>query len=316
MGAACSSMQALASTNQAPEPPTHRPKPQRVQPPTPKDLSTFGFRGEALSSLAALAELSVITRTPTDTAATRLEFDREGKLCGRAACARGVGTTVAIGNLFGPLPVRRQVRGWVASVWFGLVWFVGVSRCVLGVVLWCCSGECSPLADTQTCIALRSSVIQPPPPRPALSQPQELNRNVRREVAKLRLLLQQYAIMCPAAQLFASDQAGRTARCVGWRSNRALQRCLQGPFAVQSCVIHANRAAVSNPVCWSVHSRSSPRAHRTPDAPSMRRTTLVSTGNAGPRLAERVSAVLGSKVAALMVPLEVEVPDSGVKISG
>jgi hypothetical protein len=41
---------------------------------------------------------------------------------------------------------------------------------------------------------------------------QELTRNVRREIAKLRLLLQQYAILAGQAQLFASDQAGRTAR--------------------------------------------------------------------------------------------------------
>lgn len=46
------------------------------------------------------------------------------------------------------------------------------------------------------------------------------------------------------------------------------------------------------------------------------RTTLVSTGNAGPGLTERVGAVLGSKVAALMVPIEVDVPQHGVKITG
>lgn len=44
--------------------------------------------------------------------------------------------------------------------------------------------------------------------------PQELSRNVRREVAKLRLLLQQYAVLAGQAQLFASDQAGKAARLV------------------------------------------------------------------------------------------------------
>ena len=72
-------------------------------------LATFGFRGEALSALAALAELSVVTRTANDAAAARLEFDREGRLCAKTACARGVGTTVAVKELFSPLPVRRQV---------------------------------------------------------------------------------------------------------------------------------------------------------------------------------------------------------------
>jgi hypothetical protein len=42
----------------------------------------------------------------------------------------------------------------------------------------------------------------------------------------------------------------------------------------------------------------------------------VSTGNAGPSLSDRVSAVLGPKVAALLVPLEVEVPGHRVKITG
>jgi DNA mismatch repair protein PMS2 len=76
----------------------------------PQALHTFGFRGEALSSLAALGELSVITRTAEQTAATRLEFDRDGNLTRSTPVARAVGTTVAIKDLFAPLPVRRQVR--------------------------------------------------------------------------------------------------------------------------------------------------------------------------------------------------------------
>jgi DNA mismatch repair protein PMS2 len=72
-------------------------------------LHTFGFRGEALSSLSALSELSVVTRTAEQAAAVRLEYDRDGKLVGSTPCARAVGTTVAIKDLFAPLPVRRQV---------------------------------------------------------------------------------------------------------------------------------------------------------------------------------------------------------------
>lgn len=47
-----------------------------------------------------------------------------------------------------------------------------------------------------------------------------------------------------------------------------------------------------------------------------RRATLVSTGNAGPSLQGRVSAVLGSKVAALLVPIEVDLPDLGFRVTG
>lgn len=78
---------------------------------TTQSLHTFGFRGEALSSLAALGGLTVITRTAEQAAATRLEFDRDGRLTSSTPVARAVGTTVAVKDLFSALPVRRQVGG-------------------------------------------------------------------------------------------------------------------------------------------------------------------------------------------------------------
>jgi hypothetical protein len=47
-----------------------------------------------------------------------------------------------------------------------------------------------------------------------------------------------------------------------------------------------------------------------------RSTTLVSTGNAGPGLPARVAAVLGPKVAALLQPVDVDVPEHGARITG
>jgi hypothetical protein len=41
---------------------------------------------------------------------------------------------------------------------------------------------------------------------------QELSRNIRRELAKLRLLLQQYAVLVGGAALFAADQVPRQPR--------------------------------------------------------------------------------------------------------
>ena len=40
-------------------------------------LSTFGFRGEALSSMCALADVSVVTRTASQDAGVRLEYDHQ-----------------------------------------------------------------------------------------------------------------------------------------------------------------------------------------------------------------------------------------------
>lgn len=41
-------------------------------------LQSFGFRGEALSALAALSELTITTRIAQQTKATKLTFDRTG----------------------------------------------------------------------------------------------------------------------------------------------------------------------------------------------------------------------------------------------
>ena len=41
-------------------------------------LATFGFRGEALSSLCALCELSVVTRTEAEARSTQRWSPRQG----------------------------------------------------------------------------------------------------------------------------------------------------------------------------------------------------------------------------------------------
>ena len=87
--------------------PSHRA--ERLTKGFPQELNTFGFRGEALSSLCALAEVSVVTRTADGAAGVRLTYDHVGKLTGTAATARALGTTVAVRELFKPLPVRYKV---------------------------------------------------------------------------------------------------------------------------------------------------------------------------------------------------------------
>ncbi|XP_046563090.1 mismatch repair endonuclease PMS2-like [Haliotis rubra] len=71
-------------------------------------VETFGFRGEALSSLCALSKLCVVTRHEDASVGTRLEFDHHGKICSRAPCPRQKGMTVILQNLFSTLPVRHR----------------------------------------------------------------------------------------------------------------------------------------------------------------------------------------------------------------
>ncbi|KAH8336889.1 hypothetical protein KR059_007622 [Drosophila kikkawai] len=71
-------------------------------------VETFGFRGEALSSLCALSDMVIQTRHKSTEVGIKVELDHEGKFKKRSPCARGVGTTVTLSNLFSTLPVRRR----------------------------------------------------------------------------------------------------------------------------------------------------------------------------------------------------------------
>ena len=72
-------------------------------------LQSFGFRGEALSSLCALSDFHVVTaREDEAPKGSRLDFDFEGKLKSTQVIASQKGTTVVVENIFRNLPVRRQ----------------------------------------------------------------------------------------------------------------------------------------------------------------------------------------------------------------
>ena len=73
-------------------------------------MGTFGFRGEALSSLCALSSLSIVTRREEEAVGARLEFDHQGQLKQSIAAARSPGTTVCVKDIFKPLPVRHKVQ--------------------------------------------------------------------------------------------------------------------------------------------------------------------------------------------------------------
>lgn len=72
-------------------------------------LQTFGFRGEALSSLCALSNFHIVTAQADQAPkATRLDFELSGKLKKTQIVAGQKGTTASVENLFQRLPVRRR----------------------------------------------------------------------------------------------------------------------------------------------------------------------------------------------------------------
>ncbi|CAH8647297.1 unnamed protein product [Dicrocoelium dendriticum] len=73
-----------------------------------QSVNTFGFRGEALSSLCQLAKVVLHTCAADAAVGTRVEFDSNGNITSRRPLARPSGTTVIVNQLFHDLPVRRR----------------------------------------------------------------------------------------------------------------------------------------------------------------------------------------------------------------
>ncbi|NXT12447.1 PMS2 endonuclease, partial [Prunella fulvescens] len=71
-------------------------------------VETFGFRGEALSSLCALSDLTIFTCHKSAKVGTRLVFDHNGRITQKTPVPRQQGTTVSIQQLFYTLPVRHK----------------------------------------------------------------------------------------------------------------------------------------------------------------------------------------------------------------
>uniref|UniRef100_A0A8C7PWN2 PMS1 homolog 1, mismatch repair system component n=1 Tax=Oncorhynchus mykiss TaxID=8022 RepID=A0A8C7PWN2_ONCMY len=71
-------------------------------------LATYGFRGEALGSICAVAEVAVTTKTSEDDVGTQYTLDLTGSVVSQKPSHLGQGTTVCALKLFKNLPVRRQ----------------------------------------------------------------------------------------------------------------------------------------------------------------------------------------------------------------
>ncbi|MCE9498966.1 MAG: DNA mismatch repair endonuclease MutL [Leptospira sp.] len=72
-----------------------------------ESVLTFGFRGEALSSIASVARLSLVTGTSENKSATEI-FSEKGVSFGRKKTSARKGTSIKIEDLFYNTPVRRK----------------------------------------------------------------------------------------------------------------------------------------------------------------------------------------------------------------
>ncbi|WP_235297783.1 DNA mismatch repair endonuclease MutL [Portibacter marinus] len=70
-------------------------------------IHTMGFRGEALASIAAVAKVDLVTRTPEKEIAINVRVEGT-KVTRQEACQGPIGTNISIKNLFYNVPARRK----------------------------------------------------------------------------------------------------------------------------------------------------------------------------------------------------------------
>jgi DNA mismatch repair protein MutL len=70
-------------------------------------ITSLGFRGEAIPSIASVSKMTITSRTENDPLGTRLEV-RYGKILKIHETGCNKGTVIEIKNLFGNMPVRKK----------------------------------------------------------------------------------------------------------------------------------------------------------------------------------------------------------------
>lgn len=73
------------------------------------NLTSYGFRGEALSAICNLSKAAIVTtRTEADRCATELKYEPDGRLADSRRVARTIGTSIQVEDVFNKFPVRKK----------------------------------------------------------------------------------------------------------------------------------------------------------------------------------------------------------------
>lgn len=85
-----------------------------------ESINTYGFRGEALSSIASVARVQLTTKTDSDKSATQITI-QNGSIIDEQLVAHPTGTTLIITNLFDTIPARKKFLKSDDTEWNGIV---------------------------------------------------------------------------------------------------------------------------------------------------------------------------------------------------
>lgn len=95
------------------------------------NISTLGFRGEALSSIAAVSQVDFISRSEDEDTGVYVYLE-SGEILKSRPAGRSRGTTIEVRNLFYNVPARKKFLKQEATELFEIVNVVG--RCILAHV--------------------------------------------------------------------------------------------------------------------------------------------------------------------------------------
>lgn len=70
-------------------------------------VRSFGFRGEALASIASISRTELVTRTADDLAGMRIVVEG-GNICEKTEAGCPIGTSITVSRIFDSVPVRKK----------------------------------------------------------------------------------------------------------------------------------------------------------------------------------------------------------------
>ena len=73
-----------------------------------ESVESFGFRGEALSSLCVLGDVTITTRHSNSDIGYKLQFDGNSRISSQSKLPMSIGTSVMVQSIFGRFPVRSK----------------------------------------------------------------------------------------------------------------------------------------------------------------------------------------------------------------
>ena len=159
-------------------------------------LHSFGFRGEALPSIASIAKVTLLTKTKEETIGTKIEIS-DGMALKKTPCPCSTGATITIEQLFYNVPVRRKFLKSEATESAHIVNCVRLYAIAYPQVHFTLKQDGRLIFSSPQCATLEDRIVELWPKRPCKSW---IKLNEVEDSMKVS------GIICPPGEGYASSQ--------------------------------------------------------------------------------------------------------------